>query len=107
MESALNIHGNCNHAEIGILAKWLLHETWQTILQAVEQRLVAQKIDKAEKEKLQTLYTSFFFQAFYSPVRTTGDVHSLLKHTREMLLLLKNFDEPVWLRLMVENKLQE
>jgi hypothetical protein len=54
-----------------------------------------------EKMKLDQMYTAFFHQAFYAPVKTKADVDKLVRNSRKMLFMLKSLDQDFWARFIL------
>ena len=105
MPPALNGPNGTNPIELAILAKWLLHETWLCSIDLLDQRFSTHLISHDRKIKLQEMYTSFFYQAFYEPIHTIADINQLLQNLRKMLSLLKELDANAWCRFTMENGL--
>lgn len=87
--------------ETAIVAKWALHEAWLYCMDVLEKRLKLQQISAEEKMKLDEMYTSFFYQAFYAAVKTKADIEKLLQNSRKMLSMLKKLDHDTWTRFIL------
>jgi hypothetical protein len=46
------------------------------------------------------MYTSFFYDAYYAPVKTISHIDRLLLNTRKMLEMLKAMDEIAWRKVI-------
>ena len=105
MHSALHAPQEINHVELAILAKWLLQETWLSIIEVLKQRLSNQQITIDKKGKLEKMYSDFYRQAFYAPVHTKADVSRVLQDARKLLCMLKELDENAWIAFMLRHRL--
>ncbi len=92
-----------NIVEIAILAKCLLEEAWIKCLTSLAHRFELQQIPLEEKLMLEEMYTSFFYDAYYAPVKTTRHIQALLQNTRRMLDMLKATDEAAWRNIICLN----
>ena len=105
MHSALHGPQETNHVELAILSKWLIQETWFSIIQVLKQRLSNQQITLDKKGKLEKMYSDFYRQAFYSPVLIKADTNRVLQDARKMLSMLKELDENAWITFMLHHRL--
>ena len=85
-----------NLVEAAILAKCILEEAWTNCLRSIEHRCKMQYISQTERIILEDMYTSFFYDAYYAPVKTASHIDLLLLNTRKMLEMLKAMDEMAW-----------
>ena len=92
-----------NAVETAILAKCILHDTWTICLQVLVRRYHSRQLSITEKTALEEMYTSFFHQAFYRPLKSFRDVQFLINNTRRMLDMLKVMDEGAWLNAVSMN----
>jgi len=105
MHSALHAPQEINHVELAILSKWVIQETWYSIIQVLKQRLSNQQITLDKKGKLEKMYSDFYRQAFYAPVLIKDDVSRVLQDARKMLSMLKELDENAWITFMLHHRL--
>ena len=82
--------------ETAILAKCMLEEAWKNCMESLAHRFVMQQISLTEKLMLEEMYTSFFYDAYYTPVKTERHIRILLVNTRRMLNMLRAMDENAW-----------
>ena len=105
MHSALHAPQEINHVELAILSKWLLQETWLSIIEVLKKRLSNHQITVDKKSKLEKMYSDFYRQAFYTPVNIRADSLRVLRDARKMLSLLKELDENAWIAFMLRHRL--
>ncbi len=105
MHSALQAPQEINHVELAILSKWVIQETWYSIIQVLRQRLSNQQITPDKKGKLEEMYFDFYRKAFYAPVLIKADVKRVLHDARKMLSMLKELDENAWITFMLHHRL--
>lgn len=104
MTSDLAIAPTLINVETAILAKCLLQDAWTTCLDRLAQRFQAGRMPLEEKIMLENMYTSFFYNAFYAPVKSYPDIRSLLVSTKKMLDMLKAIDEDAWFNVISTGK---
>lgn len=94
---------NSSLVETAIMAKWTLHKAWTYCLNTLDDRCKKELITQAQKISLQGMYTAFFLQSYYTSMKTKPDIDKLLKNCSRMLSMLKQLDEKVWARFILEN----
>ena len=105
MHSALHTPQEVNYVELAILSKWLIQETWLSIVQVLNQRLSNHQISVDKKGNLEKKYADFYRQAFYAPIQMKTDVQRVLEDARKMLSFLKELDENAWITFMLRHRL--
>lgn len=94
-----------NPVEAAILAKCILEEAWTNCLRSIEHRCEMQQISQIERILLEDMYTAFFYDAYYAPVKTPSHIDILLLNTRKMLEMLKAMDEIAWRNIISLNSI--
>jgi len=86
--------------ETAIVAKWTLQEAWLCCMDVLENGHKSKRITRMEKIKLEAMYTAFYQQGFYGPVKSQQDAEKLLQYAKKMLSMLKELDPDSWFRLI-------